>query len=316
MSDCKVYLAPMAGITDRAMRTVLAECGPVNMITEMAAINALQRENPKSLQIIDVKNEPYPVAVQLVGNSPELFAEAARLAADLGAASIDINMGCPVKKIVNNGAGSALMRNLPLASDIIESIVKAVKLPVTVKFRKGWDNSHVNAVEFAKMCEESGASRIAVHGRTKAQGYTGFADWDIIREVKSAVKIPVIGNGDITSPQEAAKRIAESGVDGVMIGRAVLGNPWLPGQTDRYLRTGELAPEPAAEEIQKVMLDHLQLLAEYYGEKSGIAVSRKHMGRYIRGFHDARKFREQYNKLNTLQEAEDFINGYFAEVKI
>jgi len=211
--DSNVFLAPMAGITDMPMRSILADCGNGNLITEMAATNAIQRKNPKSYQIANVQNEPYPVVVQLVGNSPELFTEAAKLIADLGAKSIDINMGCPVKKIVSNNSGSALMKDLPLASKIIESTVKATPLKVSVKFRKGWDSEHVNAVEFAKICENSGASYITVHGRTKAQGYSGEADWNIIAEVKSAVKIPVIGNGDITSPQIAKQRMEQSGVD-------------------------------------------------------------------------------------------------------
>ena len=198
-----VFLAPMAGITDYPFRKIIAQKGLVNLYSEMAAINAISRKNPKTYRIIDVRNEPYPVTVQLVGSNPELFSEAAKLAADLGAYSLDINMGCPVKKIINNNSGSALMKDPCLAAKIIEATVKATPLKVSVKFRKGWDNEHVNAVDFAKMCEQSGASRITIHGRTRAQGYSGFADWNIIAEAKSAVKIPVIGNGDIDSAQKA-----------------------------------------------------------------------------------------------------------------
>lgn len=307
-----VFLAPMAGVTDRPFRQILTSCGQGNMYAEMAAINALQRKNPKSWQIADVRPENYPVVVQLVGNDAGLFAEAAKLVADLGARSLDINMGCPVKKIVNNESGSALMKDMPRAAEIIEAVVKATSLTVSVKFRKGWDNEHINAVEFAKMCEESGASYITVHGRTRAQGYSGEADWNIIKAVKESVRIPVIGNGDIDSPQKAKQRMAESGVDGVMIGRAVLGNPWLLNQTHKYLLHGILPAEPSVRQIKEILLKHLRMLVDYYGEKAGIAVSRKHVGWYVRSLYEAKKFREQYTKLTDFGTAEKLINDYFA----
>lgn len=307
-----VFLAPMAGVTDRPFRQILTSCGQGNMYAEMAAINALQRKNPKSWQIADVRPENYPVVVQLVGNDAGLFAEAAKLVADLGARSLDINMGCPVKKIVNNESGSALMKDMPRAAEIIEAVVKATSLTVSVKFRKGWDNEHINAVEFAKMCEESGASYITVHGRTRAQGYSGEADWNIIKAVKESVRIPVIGNGDIDSPQKAKQRMAESGVDGVMIGRAVLGNPWLLNQTHEYLLHGILPAEPSVRQIKEILLKHLRMLVDYYGEKAGIAVSRKHVGWYVRSLYEAKKFREQYTKLTDFGTAEKLINDYFA----
>lgn len=310
--DSPVFLAPMAGVTDRPFRQILTSCGKGNMYAEMAAINALQRKNPKSWQIADVRPENYPVVVQLVGNDAGLFAEAAKLVADLGARSLDINMGCPVKKIVNNESGSALMKDMPRAAKIIEAAVKATPLSVSVKFRKGWDNEHINAVPFAKMCEESGASYVTVHGRTRAQGYSGEADWNIIKAVKESVKIPVIGNGDIDSPQKAKQRMQESGVDGVMIGRAVLGNPWLLNQTHEYLLHGTLPAEPAVRQIKEILLKHLHLLMEYYGEKAGIAVSRKHVGWYVRSLYEAKKFREQYTKLTDFETAEKLINDYFA----
>ena len=254
--------------------------------------------------------------MQLVGNDPSLFAEAAKLVADLGAKSLDINMGCPVKKIVNNHSGSALMRDMPLASQIIEATVKASPLKVSVKFRKGWDSEHVNAVEFAKMCENSGASYITVHGRTRAQGYSGVADWDIIKAVKESVMIPVIGNGDIDSPQKAEQMLEYSHVDGIMIGRALLGNPWLLNQTHQYLTTGIKPIAPTLEQIKNTLLKHLALLVDYYGEKSGMAISRKHISWYVKGLYDAKAFREQYTKLNELAAAQDLVENFFTRVVI
>ena len=307
--DSPVFLAPMAGVTDRPFRQILASCGKGNMYAEMAAINALQRKNPKSWQIADVRTENYPVVVQLVGNDAELFAEAAKLVSELGARSLDINMGCPVKKIVNNESGSALMKDMVRASKIINAVVKATPLSVSVKFRKGWDNEHINAVDFAKMCEESGASYITVHGRTRAQGYSGEADWNIIKAVKENVKIPVIGNGDIDSPQKAKQRMLESGVDGVMIGRAVLGNPWLLAQTHNYLCHNQKPDVPTIVEIKKMLLKHLHLLIEYYGEKAGMAVSRKHVGWYLKGVPCAAAFRGRVNQINDAAALREAIRG-------
>lgn len=309
-----VFLAPMAGITDYPMRKLVASKGIANLYSEMVAINAISRKNPKTYRIADVRKEPYPVIVQLVGNNPDLFADAAKLAADLGAYSLDINMGCPVKKVVGNNSGSALMKNLSLASQIIEATVKATPLKVSVKFRKGWDNNSINAPEFAKMCEDSGACYVTVHGRTRAQGYSGVADWDIIRQVKEAVKIPVIGNGDITSPELAKKMIDKTHVDGVMIGRGALGNPWLPGQIHDYINSGILPSPITVAEIKEALLQQLNDMVDFYGKEMAVAISRKYVCWYSKNLRDAKRFREIYTKIYDYSRAVQAIEDYFGNL--
>ncbi|MBR1605501.1 MAG: tRNA dihydrouridine synthase DusB [Alphaproteobacteria bacterium] len=314
--NSRVFLAPMAGITDKPMRRLVSEFGEGNIVSEMAAVNAIQWRNPKTYRLIDVRDEPYPVIVQLVGGDPDLFADAVKMAEDLGAFSIDINMGCPVKKIVNNQSGSYLMKDLKLASRIIETAVKNTRLNVSVKFRAGWDKSHINAVEFAKMCEDSGAAYVTVHGRTRSEFYSGQADWNIIRQVKANVKIPVIGNGDITTPQQAKERLTQTGVDGVMIARGVLGSPWLIAHTHHYLETGEQCPPPTISIIKQVLLKHLQYLIEYYGESMALQISRKYVCWYCKGLREAKKFREIYMHICNYQQAYQAINNYFDECAI
>ncbi len=311
--DSNVFLAPMAGITDYPFRKLVASKGKANLYSEMVAINAINRKNPKTYRIADVSKEPYPVIVQLVGNDPILFTEAAKLVADLGAYSIDINMGCPVKKIVGNNSGSALMKDLNLASKIIEATVKAADLNVSVKFRKGWDNNSANAVDFAKMCEESGASYITVHGRTRAQGYSGLADWNIIKEVKNSVKIPVIGNGDITSPEKAKEMIDLTGVDGIMIARGTLGNPWILGQTHDYLTIGTYSKINSVFEIRDALLQQLNDMVDFYGKEMAVAISRKYVCWYSKNLRDAKKFREIYTKIYDYDVAIQTINDYFSK---
>lgn len=309
--NSRVFLAPMAGITDVPMRQLVSSLGGGVMVSEMVAINALSRKNPKSYRIADVRNENYPVVVQLVGSEPEMFTDTAKLCAELGAHSLDINMGCPVKKIVNNQAGSALMKDMSNAAKIIEATVKATPLRVSVKFRKGWDCNSVNAVAFAKMCEDSGAAYITVHGRTRSEFYSGTADWDIIAKVKDAVKIPVIGNGDITSPERAKAMIEYTKVDAVMIGRATLGNPWLISQTHDYLENGIIPVAPLIPLLKNTLLTHLKALHEYYGDRLALPLSRKYVCWYCKNLRDARKFREKYMLINDIESANAAINNYF-----
>lgn len=313
--DSNVFMAPMAGITDKPLRRLVSSLGKGVIVSEMVAVNAIQRKNPKTYRIADVRDENYPVVVQLVGGNPDLFGEAVQLVEELGAHSIDINMGCPVKKIVNNNSGSALMKDIKLAESIIKSAKGATQLPISVKFRKGWDMNSVNAVEFAKMCEASGAAYITIHGRIRSAFYSGKADWDIIRAVKEGVSIPVIGNGDISSPQEAKKMIEETGVDGVMIGRASLGNPWIISQTHDYLTEGKEPDIIPIETIKSFMLKHIELLREYYGEDMGLAISRKFVCWYCKNLRDAKRFRETYMKISDYETALAAIDEYFDSFK-
>lgn len=309
--NSKVFLAPMAGITDYPMRRLVSSFGSGNIVSEMVAINALSRKNAKTWRIADVRQEPYKVVVQLVGGEPDLFVDAAQFAYELGAYSIDINMGCPVKKIVGNNSGSYLMKDISLAERIIKKVVQATPLKVSVKFRKGWDSSHINAVEFAQMCENAGASYITVHGRTRAEFYSGQADWDIIASVKQAVKIPVIGNGDVTSPQKAKELLTYTGADGVMVGRAALGNPWLIAQIHNYLEQGTEEPKISKEIVKQTLLTHIKGLVDYYGEKIALGLSRKYVCWYCKNMRDARKFRENYVRIDNLNEAIAEVNRYF-----
>ena len=309
--DSQVFLAPMAGITDKPMRKLVHSFGGGNIFSEMVAINALERKNPKTTRIADVRDEPYPVIVQLVGYDEAMFADSAKLAEDLGAHSIDINMGCPVKKIVNNNSGSYLSRNILQASKIITSVVKATSLNVSVKFRLGWDHDHINAVEFAQMCQDSGASFITVHGRTRSDFYSGLADWETIAKVKNSVKIPVVGNGDVVDAKSAKLMLEQTQVDAVMVGRAALGAPWIISQIDSYLTKGTEPQKITIEQIKKTLLTHIKELRDYYGDRTALALSRKYVCWYCKGLHNAKQFREQYVKTTDFDTAFDVIDDYF-----
>jgi tRNA-dihydrouridine synthase B len=261
-----LILAPMAGVTDLPFRLLCKEQGCGLMYTEMVSAKAILYKNRNTGPLMEVRPEEEPVALQLFGSDPEIVSNIAAQVEDGPYAFIDINMGCPVPKIVNNGEGSALMKNPKLVEEILTALVKKVKKPVTVKFRKGFDDDHINAVEIARIAESCGVSAVAVHGRTRAQFYSGKADWDIIRQVKEAVKIPVIGNGDIFTPEDAKRMLYETGCDGLMIARGAKGNPWIFSRTLHYLETGELLGPPDKEELKETILRHAQLQIQFKGE--------------------------------------------------
>ena len=304
-----LILAPMAGVTDLPFRLLCKEQGAGLLCMEMVSAKAILYKNKNTEALLSIDERELPVSLQLFGSDPDIISKIAHQIEDSPFDILDLNMGCPVPKIVNNGEGSALMKNPKLAGEIIEKTAKAIKKPVTVKIRKGFDDSCINAVEMAKIAEASGAAAVAVHGRTREQYYSGKADWDIIRQVKEAVSIPVIGNGDLLNAEDVISMYEQTGCDGFMIGRGAQGNPWIFKQVLHYFETGEKLAKPSFEEVTEMMLRHARMMLEFKGEYTGIREIRKHGAWYTAGYPNSAKLRVMINEVETYEELEKLLHS-------
>jgi tRNA-dihydrouridine synthase B len=312
----KVILAPMSGVTDLPLRQMVRRYGQHLVVSEMIASDAMTRQQQHRKEIRKMATDcalETPMSVQLAGRNPIEFSEAAKMNEDRGAMIIDINMGCPAKKVTGGLAGSALMTEEILAGQIMEATVKAVSLPVTLKMRLGWDDKSLNAPRLAKIAQESGIQMVTIHGRTRCQFYKGQANWDAIAEVKDAVDIPVIGNGDVQTEEDAAELLRRSGADGVMVGRGIQGRPWFLSQVSHYLRTGEKLADPSLAEQLALILDHYRAMVAHHGARSGVRMARKHLGWYSRSLRDAAVFRANVNQLDDPAEVEAAIKTFFGQ---
>jgi tRNA-dihydrouridine synthase B len=306
-----VFVAPMAGVTDRPFRQLCKELGAGYAVSEMAAANPRVWASEKSSRRTDHTGEMEPKAVQIAGSDPQELADCAKFNVDKGAQIIDINMGCPVKKVCNNWCGSALLQFEDLVEKILHAVVGAVPVPVTLKFRTGWNRENKNALKIARIAEDAGIQMLTLHGRTRADGYTGDAEYDTIAAVKASVKIPVVANGDITTPEKARFVLDRTGADAVMVGRAAQGRPWIFREIDHYLRTGTHLPPPLVAEVRKLMDEHLRAHYAFYGEYLGVRTARKHIGWYVRDLPGGEDFRQEMNRLESTAEQLRAVDGFF-----
>jgi tRNA-dihydrouridine synthase B len=309
-----LFVAPMAGVTDRPFRQLCKQFGAGLAVSEMVASNSLLWGSEKTRRRANHDGEVEPISVQIAGADPAMMADAARYNVEQGAQIIDINMGCPAKKVCNTMAGSALLKDEPLVGQILQSVVNAVAVPVTLKFRTGWDAGNRNALKVAQIAEESGIQLLSLHGRTRACGFSGKAEYDTIREVKRATRLPVVANGDITTPEEAKRVLEYTGADGIMIGRAAQGRPWIFREIAHYLSTGKTLPPPLVSEIHAVLIAHLHDLYSFYGVERGVKVARKHISWYTKGLAGSASFRHRMNQLESCEEQLAAVNGFFEQL--